>query len=100
MDVRLGVRIDGVTRESDGLVVALDDGSEVRPERLLFASGRSGNTEGLGLEQAGVEVDSRGRIVVDDRYRTTAAGIYAAGDVIGPPRAGQCGDGAGGHRGV
>ena len=85
MDVRLGVRIDGVTRESDGLVVALDDGSEVRPERLLFASGRSGNTEGLGLEQVGVEVDSRGRIVVDDRYRTTAAGIYAAGDVIGPP---------------
>jgi len=85
MDVRLGVRIDGVTRDSDGLVVALDDGSEVRPERLLFASGRSGNTEGLGLEQAGVEVDSRGRIVVDDRFRTTATGIYAAGDVIGPP---------------
>ncbi len=85
MDVRLGVRIDRVTRDSDGLVVALDDGSEVRPERLLFASGRSGNTEGLGLEQAGVEVDSRGRIVVDDHYRTTAACIYAAGDVIGPP---------------
>ena len=85
MEVRLGVRIDRVTRDSDGLVVALDDGSEVRPERLLFASGRSGNTEGLGLEQVGVEVDSRGRIVVDDRYRTTAAGIYAAGDVIGPP---------------
>ena len=85
MDVRLGVRIDGVTRDSDGLVVALDDGSEVRPERLLFASGRSGNTEGLGLEQVGVEIDSRGRIVVDNHYRTTAAGIYAAGDVIGPP---------------
>jgi NAD(P) transhydrogenase len=85
MDVRLGVRIDGVTRDSDGLVVALDDGSEVRSERLLFASGRSGNTEGLGLEQVGVEIDSRGRIVVDNHYRTTAAGIYAAGDVIGPP---------------
>ena len=85
MNVRLGVRIDGVTRDSDGLVVALDDGSEVRPERLLFASGRSGNTEGLGLEQVGVEIDSRGRIVVDNHYRTTAAGIYAAGDVIGPP---------------
>jgi NAD(P) transhydrogenase len=85
MDVRLGVRIDGVTRDSDGLVVALDDDREVRPERLLFASGRSGNTEGLGLEQVGVEIDSRGRIVVDNHYRTTAAGIYAAGDVIGPP---------------
>ena len=85
MDVRLGVRIDRVLRNANGLIVALDDGSEVRPQRLLFASGRSGNTEGLGLEQIGVEVDSRGRIVVDDRYRTTAAGIYAAGDVIGPP---------------
>jgi NAD(P) transhydrogenase len=85
MDVRLGVRIAEVTRDSDGLVVAIDDGTELRPERLLFASGRLGNTEGLGLDEAGVEVDSRGRIVVDDRYRTTAPGIYAAGDVIGPP---------------
>jgi NAD(P) transhydrogenase len=85
MDVRLGLRIDRVLRNANGLIVALDDGSEVHPQRLLFASGRSGNTEGLGLEQVGVEVDSRGRIVVDDRYRTTAAGIYAAGDVIGPP---------------
>jgi NAD(P) transhydrogenase len=85
MDVRLGVRLDEVRRDSDGLIVALDDGSEVRPEKLLFASGRSGNTEGLGLEKAGVEVDSRGHIIVDHRYRTTAAGIYAAGDVIGPP---------------
>jgi NAD(P) transhydrogenase len=51
----------------------------------LFAAGRAGNTEDLGLEAAGVQTDPRGRIVVDARYRTTADGVYAAGDVIGPP---------------
>ena len=85
MDVRLGVQIDQVRRDAAGLVVVLGDGTELRPEKLLFASGRSGNTEGLGLDVAGVQVDGRGRIVVDDRFRTTAPGIYAAGDVIGPP---------------
>ena len=85
MEIRLGTRIEQVRREPAGLVVTFDDGTEVRPEKLLFAAGRSGNTEGLGLPEVGVEVDDRGRIVVDDRYRTTAAGIYAAGDVIGPP---------------
>lgn len=85
MDIRLGVRITDARRAPDGLVITLDDGAELRPEKLLFASGRSGNTEGLGLAEVGVEVDGRGRIVVNDRYRTTAPGIYAAGDVIGPP---------------
>jgi NAD(P) transhydrogenase len=51
----------------------------------LFAAGRAGNIESLGLDEAGVETDARGRIVVDGTYRTTAEGIYAAGDVIGPP---------------
>ncbi|HSV39505.1 MAG TPA: Si-specific NAD(P)(+) transhydrogenase [Nocardioidaceae bacterium] len=85
MDVRLGVRVESVRRGEGGLEVGLADGTTLRPEKLLFASGRSGNTEGLGLEEAGVEVDSRGRIAVDARYRTTAKGVYAAGDVIGPP---------------
>ena len=85
MSIRLGARITDVRRDADGLAITLDDSTELRPEKLLFASGRSGNTEGLGLEQVGVQVDERGHVVVDDRYRTTAAGIYAAGDVIGPP---------------
>ena len=63
----------------------LEDGEEIRPDKVLFASGRVGNTEGLGLEEAGVEVDARNRIVVDETFRTTAESIYAAGDVIGPP---------------
>jgi NAD(P) transhydrogenase len=74
-----------VERDDRGLKVGLPSGEEIRPDKVLFASGRAGNTEGLGLGEAGVEVDQRNRIVVDDTYRTTAEGIYAAGDVIGPP---------------
>lgn len=74
-----------VTRDAAGIRVVLESGEVLRPEKVLSAAGRAGNVEGLGLDAAGVEYDSRGRIVVDERYRTTAPGIYAAGDVIGPP---------------
>jgi NAD(P) transhydrogenase len=74
-----------ITRDTDGLTCTLADGEEIRPDKLLFAAGRLGNIEDLGLEEAGVEVDARNRIVVDETYRTTAESIYAAGDVIGPP---------------
>ncbi len=85
MDLRLGVAVETVERDQHGLRVSFSDGSEARPDKLLFASGRVGNTEDLGLDLAGIEVDERGRIVVDESYMTTAPGIYAAGDVIGPP---------------
>jgi NAD(P) transhydrogenase len=88
--VRSGARlifaaqVESVGRDRDGLVVRVD-GEELRPQVVLHAAGRSGNVEGLGLADAGVEVDSRGRIQVDGSFETTAGGIYAAGDVIGPP---------------
>lgn len=50
-----------------------------------LATGRRGNIEGLGLERAGVVVDAHGLIPVNDAFQTTAANIYAAGDVIGGP---------------
>jgi pyruvate/2-oxoglutarate dehydrogenase complex dihydrolipoamide dehydrogenase (E3) component len=52
---------------------------------LLVASGRTPNTEGIGLEAAGIERDDRGFIKVDERLRTTAAGVWAAGDCAGSP---------------
>jgi NAD(P) transhydrogenase len=85
MDLRLGVGVESVARDAEGLRVAFSDGTDIRPEKLLVASGRSGNTENLGLETAGVTVNDRGLIVVDDSFQTTAPGVYAAGDVIGPP---------------
>ena len=51
---------------------------------MLLAAGRVANTEHLGLESAGVSVDARGRIEVDGNFRTSADGIYAAGDVLKP----------------
>lgn len=52
---------------------------------VLFADSRSPNTAGLGLEAAGVETDETGAIIVDGQCRTTAGGVFAAGDVTGPP---------------
>jgi NAD(P) transhydrogenase len=72
-------------RTSSGLEVELASGVTLTPEKVIFAAGRVGNTEDLELEVAGVATDERGRIIVDEQYRTTAEGIYAAGDVIGPP---------------
>ncbi len=71
--------------EGRGIVTVLDDGLEIDAEKVLASSGRSGWTEGLGLEGVGVEVDKRGTIKVDGDYRTAQKNIYAAGDVIGFP---------------
>ena len=83
VDHRLGVA--DVTRDSSGLRVETSAGTVVRPQKVIFAAGRMGNTEELGLSAAGVGTDARGRITVDDQFQTTVPGIYAAGDVIGPP---------------
>ena len=74
-----------VERDGKGLRVTLSTGEHIRPDKVLFAAGRAGNTQGLGLQDVGIEVDGRGRIVVDEQFRTTAEWVYAAGDVIGPP---------------
>jgi NAD(P) transhydrogenase len=84
MDVRLEAGRAHVERDADGLLVTLP-AATLRPNKILFAAGRTGNTEDLGLEQVGVETDARGRIVVDQHFQTATPGIYAAGDVIGPP---------------
>jgi NAD(P) transhydrogenase len=73
-----------VRRDGDDLVTDLTDGRQLRPDALLFAAGRSVSTAGLGLERIGVEVDARGRIIVDAERRTTCPWVFAAGDVIGP----------------
>jgi NAD(P) transhydrogenase len=77
-------RVRSVTRDAQGLVADVE-GELLRPHVMLHAVGRAGNVEGLGLAEAGVEADERGRVKVDENFRTTAEGIYAAGDVTGPP---------------
>jgi NAD(P) transhydrogenase len=76
----------GTVARNDGrLEVVLAEGEVLNPEVVLFAAGRVGNTEELGVANAGVDCDERGRIIVDDEFQTSAKGVYAAGDVIGPP---------------
>jgi NAD(P) transhydrogenase len=82
--VRLGATVEGVAAGGSGLEVRLSSGETLTPDTLLFAAGRVASTHGLGLETAGVELDARGRIVVDETFRTSAPGIYAAGDVLRP----------------
>lgn len=67
------------------LCVRLRSGKTVHCHSLLAATGRSGNTAGLGLERIGIHPTSRGTLEVNDRYQTPIPHIYAAGDVIGFP---------------
>lgn len=69
----------------EDLCVVLEDGTEVRSTHVLYAAGRSGNTENIGLENIGVVANSRGYLTVDDGGQTTCPGVFAAGDVVGFP---------------
>jgi NAD(P) transhydrogenase len=82
----LGQATSRIRREAGrGIVTTLASGEEIEAEKVLASSGRSGWTEGLGLEALGVGIDKRGAVQVDGDYRTAVANIYAAGDVIGFP---------------
>ena len=72
--------------EDGGVVVSAQDGREAPGSHLLVALGRTPVTANLGLEAAGVETTGRGFIKVDDHLRTSAEGVYAAGDVAGSPQ--------------
>lgn len=75
-------RIDGT---DTGVTLHLKSGKVIHANALLWANGRTGNTNGLGLENIGLEVDRRGQLKVNERYQTEVENIYAVGDVIGWP---------------
>ncbi len=81
----LGDGMQEVYREGEQVVTITKGGRKVVSDRLMFAAGRIGNTENLGLEALDIEVDDRGLIKVDELYRTRVPNIYAVGDVIGFP---------------
>jgi dihydrolipoyl dehydrogenase len=83
IDLHLGARVDKVEVEAAQVVATLSDGRRLEAERLLVSVGRKMNTEGLGLEEAGVGVGKQGEIVVNERMETGAPGIYAIGDAVG-----------------
>ena len=86
IELHCGVSYQSVARDKTGVALALRvEGRDTRliAERLLVATGRAPNVEGLGLKEARVAQASDGSIRVDDRMRTTRTGVYAAGDVTG-----------------
>src|SRR3984885_15033103 len=84
--MRLNEEVSSVEDMPDGSVVAnLESKKKIVGDALLYAVGRQGNVDELNLAAAGLEADSRGRIKVDENYRTSQPHIYAVGDVIGFP---------------
>jgi NAD(P) transhydrogenase len=69
----------------DCVILHLKSGKKIKADAILWCNGRTGNTDGLGLENLGVTANSRGQVTVDKQYRTNAQHVFAAGDVIGWP---------------
>ncbi len=87
---RLGSKVTGVEKAKGGLKVSVEpakggDGEVLEADIVLVAIGRIPHTEGLGLKEAGVDLDERGRVKVDGHWQTNVPGIYAIGDVIAGP---------------
>ena len=84
--MRLGEEVESVEELPDGTVVAnLQSKKKVSGDALLYAVGRQGAIDDLNLAAAGLEADNRGRIPVDEEYRTKVPHIFAAGDIVGFP---------------
>ncbi|HVK57317.1 MAG TPA: dihydrolipoyl dehydrogenase [Candidatus Kapabacteria bacterium] len=84
-EFRLGKKVTGARKSDNGAVVECEGDAPIQCDRVLMSVGRIPNTEGLGLETAGVRMDKKGRIEVDPHFATSTPGIYAIGDVIAGP---------------
>ena len=82
---RLGEAVTAVERHEGATLTVLESGKRIPADVVLYAAGRQGATAALRLENAGLEADGRGRVAVDERFRTAVPHIYAAGDLIGFP---------------
>ena len=83
--IRHNEMYESVEGDDHGVVLSLKSGKRIRADAFLWAAGRSGNTDNLGLENIGLEPNKRGQLAVDEHYRTDVDNIYAVGDVIGWP---------------
>lgn len=84
VDLRFDTDIERIDKKDDGSLLArLNTGDLIETDCVFFATGRRPMLDDLGIESAGVELDERGFIRVDEHFQTTAPGIHAIGDVIG-----------------
>ena len=83
VDIHTGVTVDQIVRGADIVTAHLRDGLSLNVKQVLVSVGRGFNSRGIGLEKAGVEVGSRGEVLVNERMETNVPGVYAIGDVVG-----------------
>lgn len=83
--IRHNEQIDHLDASEDHVVLNLQSGKRIKADAILWCNGRSGNTDGLGLENIGLTPNSRGQLSVNDQYETEIEDVFAAGDVIGWP---------------
>ena len=81
IDIQLNSDVKEITQAGSGYRVDLNNGDTIYTDLVMYATGRNPNTKNLGLEKAGVEVNRKGAIVVDEFSQTTVPSIYAIGDV-------------------
>ena len=89
-EFKLGHKVTAAKTAKDGVTLSVEPAAggtveEVKSDVVLVAIGRTAYTEGLGAKEAGVALDERGRVIVDDHFATNVKGIYAIGDVIRGP---------------
>ncbi|HXW44395.1 MAG TPA: Si-specific NAD(P)(+) transhydrogenase [Streptosporangiaceae bacterium] len=82
---RFGETVSAVESRPEGAIAALASGKRIPAETVMYSAGRQGMTDNLNLQAAGLTADARGRISVDECFRTAVPSIYAVGDVIGFP---------------
>ena len=88
IDVLTGAKLGNVKVGKSSVTMNVEVGGEKKPlevEKVLVAAGRAPNVEDIGLKEAGVQLTERGFIKINERMETSAKGIYAVGDVAGPP---------------
>lgn len=78
---KVGIRFQGVTQDESRVTVTLEDGTTLSADYLLVAVGRGPVTDGLGFEEAGIEMD-RGFVLTNERLATNVKGVYAIGDIV------------------
>ena len=83
VEIRTGVAVEGAETGKSSVRVTLKGGEAIDCDRVAVAVGRRSNTEGLGFAEAGVGIDAKGRVEVNDEMETAVPGIYAVGDVVG-----------------
>lgn len=89
LEFKLGARVTGVKVSGKGskakATVEVEGAEPIQAAKVLVAVGRKPNSEGLGLQDVGVEQDDHGRVITDDKFATNVPGVYAIGDLIAGP---------------